>query len=142
MYVTYRPAGGEPTRYHFDQDAINNMEAEAVERETGLTWGEFGDRLLKGSVLAARALLWMLQRRQHPTLRFADVRFQLSEVDVDMEEAELLRARDAILQQTRDLTPADQQALDIIAGQLAALEVPGDKPAPKARAKNAASPTS
>jgi hypothetical protein len=141
MYLIYKPADEKEQRYHFDQASVTNFEAEGVERETGLTWTEFGERLQKNSVLALRALLWMLQRRIHPTLKFRDVSFKLGEVDVEPEDSELLGARDA-LRAIDNPTDEDVDKLRQIDEMLAAREVPEDATAPKALASSDASPTS
>lgn len=140
MYLIYKPADGDEQRYHFDQASVTNFEAEGIERETGLTWTEFGERLQKNSVLALRALLWMLQRRVHPTLKFKDVSFKLGEVEAEMEPAELLAARENILAAGETDETAEQLAL--VDAELAKLGVDPETPAPKALASSDASPTS
>jgi hypothetical protein len=140
VYLIYTPADDKEQRYHFDQASVTNFEAEGIERETGLTWTEFGERLQKNSVLALRALLWMLQRRVHPTLKFKDVHFLLGEVQAEMEPAELLAARENILAAGETDETADQLAL--IDAELAKLSVDPETPAPKAPASSDDSPTS
>lgn len=56
---------------------LTNVEAIAIERVTGLDLGDFAERQQHGSVLASTALVWVLCKRQEPTLRFDDVTFDL-----------------------------------------------------------------
>lgn len=68
--------------YSFDEGDISNREAMAIERTTGVTFGEFGKLLEQGSMLGLTALVWTVQRRTNPTLKFGDVDFKLGDVDV------------------------------------------------------------
>lgn len=54
---------------------ITNKEAMAIERATGLDFGEWQDKVDSGSVLAQTALVWVIRRRDDPTLRFDDVEY-------------------------------------------------------------------
>ena len=141
MYVIFR-SDGEEQRYHFDAVKVTNFEAEAVERETGWTWSEFGERLQRNSVTAMHALLWILQRRVHPTLKYRDVAFDMGQIEVEPELSELYEARDAA-QDDRSLS--DERRAEILAQIATEIEKLGgqpEQPAPKARARNAAAPTS
>ncbi len=68
--------GGE-TFLVLDFDSVMSDEAEALE-DTGMTWGEMADGLLKGSAKAMRRLAWLLERRENPELELADVNFKMS----------------------------------------------------------------
>lgn len=94
MFFKYMPEDGEAQEWWFDPNKVRSQEAEAIEKRTGWDWGEFGFHLLKGSALARRALLWTYLRRTHHVLRFEDVDFALSEVELEysLEEVEALRA--------------------------------------------------
>ena len=89
MYVTYKPEGGDVQEWAFHPRKMPSHEAEAIEHATDMTWAEFSAQVLKGSVRARRALLWILLRRQHPTIKFADVAFTMDELDLSMDSAEL-----------------------------------------------------
>lgn len=119
MFLVYRPSSsdrGEPEEFHFDPAAFPNLDAEAIERETGLTWNEFQLAVQKGSTISRRALLWAFRRRTHRTLKISDVRFEVGEVDLvyDAEEmADLLAQARAVEPTTADM--ATQQTAAIAA---------------------------
>jgi hypothetical protein len=98
MRLVYAPEGQpEPTTWAVDLGKLRTMEVEAIERLTGLDYGStFKERLLKGNSLARRALLFTLQRRQHPTLKFADVDFADDELRLEFGLAELQAMRSAV----------------------------------------------
>lgn len=140
MYLVYKPADGDEQRFQFSPEKMTSFEAESIERETGLTWQEFGEKLQRNSVIAMRALLWVLQRRVHPTLKLRDVSFAMSEVDIEAEPHELAAAREAVENDTT-LSDEDRAAqLALIDEQVA--KIGAEHAVPKARGKNADSPTS
>lgn len=93
MFFVYQPDEGDRQEWWFDPHKIKTREAEAIEKKTGWDWEEFGTHLIKGSVVARRALLWMFLRRVHPVLKFEDLDFAVSEVTLEYskEELELIR---------------------------------------------------
>ncbi|HET6504619.1 MAG TPA: hypothetical protein VFG87_28050 [Amycolatopsis sp.] len=108
MFLIYKPGDGEEQEWWFDPQDMRVKEAEAVEKRTGWDWTEYFIHLLAGSVLARRALLWTFQRRIHPTLRFEDVDFAMSELTLEYDQAELQRLRDKTAEQ--DGVTAEQLA--------------------------------
>jgi hypothetical protein len=96
MYLVYRPEDGEEQRWTFNPKKIRAAEAEALEKRTGWDFEEFGLHLLKGSVLARRALLWTYLRRVHHTLRFEDVDFAVGEVELQYDKDELTLMREQV----------------------------------------------
>lgn len=89
MQLVYAPEGAEAQRWEFDPNKIMNVEAEAIERETGWTFSEFGQQFLKGSTTARHALLWIMLKRKTPGLKYAEVQFAMDEVDVVFTDEEL-----------------------------------------------------
>jgi hypothetical protein len=73
----------EGTKYTFDPNHVGNDEAMAIERVTAGTFTQWTDALTAGSVTALTALVWILQRRDNPKAKFADVRFDMGEFDVE-----------------------------------------------------------
>lgn len=142
MFVILKSADGEMQRYPFDSEQVNEFEAIGIEKETGWTWGEFGDRLNKNSALAIKALLWTVQKRVHHNLKFADVHFTMGQVSVEPEPQELTAARDAVIEDRKLDDHARAARLEEIYEQMDAVGVPRDTPAPKAPAKSVASDTS
>jgi len=96
MFLIYRPADGDEQRWTFKPAKVSVFEAEAVEMRTGWTYDEFVINAKKGSAKARRVLLWMLQRRQHPTLRLEDVHFEMGELELEFDAMELQDMRDTV----------------------------------------------
>lgn len=109
MLLTYRPEGADERRWTFTPDRLLSSEAEAIEKVTGLTYEEFGQALIKGSMTARRALLWVLLKREDAPLRYSQVDVPVGAVSVDYELHELKAIRDA-LAANRDLSDADRDA--------------------------------
>ncbi len=72
-------------QYEFDQDRFMLSEARAIEKVCGVTFKEWGDLLSGGSMEALAALVWIVQKRENPELRFSDVDFPVGSVTVEDE---------------------------------------------------------
>lgn len=115
MRLVYSPEGQEePTRWEFKLGKLRSLEVEKIEQLTGWNYGlEYKDKLLNGNSLARRALLFTLQRRSHPHLKFADVDFADDELLVEMSLDELRDARSNA--ETSPAIPEDRRALVLAA---------------------------
>lgn len=71
--------------FEFDQSRITNVEGMAIERATGMLFGEWAEGLKKGSMLAQTALVWVVKKREDPTLRFDDIVYETLDVEDDGE---------------------------------------------------------
>lgn len=91
MFLVYKPEDGEEQRWEYRPGRLRVMEMEAIEKHTGgLAYAtEFKAQLLKGQTAARRALLWTFLRRQHPTLKFADVDFFDDELQLERTKGEV-----------------------------------------------------
>lgn len=67
--------------FEFDESHMTNVEGMAIERATGMLYGEWAEALQKGSMLAQTALVWVVKKRREPALRFDDVVFSSVEVE-------------------------------------------------------------
>lgn len=97
MLVTYKPEDGSEQSWQFDFKRVRRSEAIILEKQygAGRTWGQFAMACMQGSAEALTLLLWMLQRRGHPALRFEDVPdFYLDEIDLDFGADEWRQMRD------------------------------------------------
>jgi hypothetical protein len=106
----YKPEGVDPKSWDFDPNKLMNPEAEAIERLTGMTYGEWLQALGKSSMLALHGLLYVMLKREIPTLKWDDVQFSMSEVDIEVDDeegAELLEALDARVAAGDELTPEE-----------------------------------
>jgi hypothetical protein len=95
MQFVYKPEGAEPKKWDFQPDKLMSPEAEAIERLTKMTFGEWSQAVTKGSMLALHGLLYVLLKREIPTLKWDAVTFSLSEVDfelTDQETADMIAA--------------------------------------------------
>ena len=80
--------------FEFDTDRLLNVECIAIEKATRLTVDQWQAGLNSGSAVAITALVWVLRKRQEPTLRYEDVAFPMSsfeplpepEADEDLED--------------------------------------------------------
>jgi hypothetical protein len=92
MIVTFK-YGGEELRWDFHPARLMSVEAEAIEKVTGLTYAEWGAALLKGSAGSSRALVWVLRKRSEPTLRYRDVDFPIGDLGIDLDAEEKAAVR-------------------------------------------------
>lgn len=109
MIIIYAPEGVERRTWNLKEVRFMSSEAEAVERATGLEWQEAKARVVKGSMLALRAVTWVLLKRDQPTLRYTAFDPAENEigVDLDAEEWGVLREE---LAASEDLSDAERAA--------------------------------
>lgn len=74
--------------YEYDPERLLNTEAIALQRHTGFTPPEFGERLGKGDAIAMTGLVWLLWRREGKHVRWEDVEFDFADFQVDTEDEE------------------------------------------------------
>ncbi|MGW7435714.1 hypothetical protein [Streptomyces sp. NPDC054849] len=70
MIILYRPADGEERR--FDVKSVRTSEAQVVERTTDMTWGALKRGIRDDDPTAMRGIVWVLLKRETPTLRWSD----------------------------------------------------------------------
>jgi len=112
--IIYTPEGCEPREWDFEPKRLLNVEAELIEDVTGWTFDEFGANFLKGSTKARHAALWVMLKRETPTLKYAQVQFSLGELDVEFTAQERLLFRAALEAKaaSEGLDEKEQKALD------------------------------
>ena len=114
MIIAYSPEGEEPKSWDLGEVKLMATEAETIERLTDWTWSEITERLAKGSMIALRSVVFVLAKRDDPTLRYNQFNPPTTELDywLDAEEREAMRER----VETADLSEAERervlQALD------------------------------
>lgn len=69
--------------YALDRETILNTEFIAIERATGFRMAELFAELAESSMVAITAVVWILRCREEPGLRFEDVQFAISELDLE-----------------------------------------------------------
>lgn len=114
MKFVYKPEGIEPRSWDFKPEKLLNPEAEAIERHTGWTFGEWVGKLGDTSMLALHGLLYVLLKRSSPTLKWDEVQFSLDEIglEADDDEAPALRAHLEEKAATEGLSVEEQATLD------------------------------
>lgn len=106
MYLVYTPDGQEPQRFPYNPRKMMSPEMEAIERVTGRGFSQFTTEVLQGNALCRRALLWVLQKRKHPTLKFAEVEFAWDELKLEHSKQEF----ELMISQVIDSTTGAEQA--------------------------------
>lgn len=137
MLLKYTPEGTDGQSWAFSPDKLLSSEAEAIERVTKMTYAEFGVAIIKGSATARRALLWVLLKRDEPTLKHASLDVPVGAIVLEYEPHELVQMR-AEAENSDELTEAERRlALDFFDNELA--EKGDDVEAPKAPVSKLAS---
>lgn len=70
MIIAYSPEGEKPKSWDLREIKLMATEAEQIERLTDWTWNEASQRLKKGSMISLRAIVYVLAKRDDPTLRY------------------------------------------------------------------------
>jgi hypothetical protein len=119
VIIRYVEDGTERVWDNFKPDRMMSPEAEVIEKITGMSFTEWGQALLNGRVLAGRALVFVLKKREDPTIRFRDVAFPVGDLKVDLDEDEKKLVREALA--TADLDDEErEQALAALGPEPAA----------------------
>lgn len=130
MKLIYAPEGSEPETFDFGYWKFRSKdEAEVLERHLGMSWGEIKTQGLAGHVGVLRHLLWVLQKRTHPTLKLIDVDPYAGELKLDMDVEDMRRLRGDVNDMTAD--PEQKQSIldgldEQIAVKIAALAEAGE----------------
>lgn len=122
MIITFSPAGEPSHRFEWTPDEVRSDEAELMELKFGDTWDTFNQLLLKGSMRARRVLLWHLQRRDHPTLKFEDVSFPAGSVHLEFNVDEYQKLRKGAETAAGITDEQREQALKMIDAEIAKAE--------------------
>lgn len=91
MKIIYTPEGGSKRTWDLDPDNPPWDVAFATEKATGWPWGEFAQRMVQGSHIALRALIWALRKRQEPKLQIDGVEVVLSELDFEDDDEDVVQ---------------------------------------------------
>jgi hypothetical protein len=97
VYLVYKPEGSEePKRWKYQPKKFMSPEREMLEKLTGKNFTEFSTAVLQGNSRCRRALLYLYQKREHPTLKFDDVDFAWDELTLEHSKGELLLMREQL----------------------------------------------
>ncbi|OQR64782.1 hypothetical protein B6E66_07430 [Streptomyces maremycinicus] len=107
MFLVYKPEGSEePQRWPYNPRKLMSAERENIERLTGATWGDFTKKVVEGSSLCRRALLFTFLKRSNPPLKFDDVDFAWDELELAYSKGELEQLRET----AAESAPAEMRA--------------------------------
>lgn len=87
MILRYTPKDGAPQLWDLSTVRFLSSEGETVERTIGVEWSDACSRnalVLRKSVTARRALLWVLLKRNQPALRYSAFDPAIDEIDVTL----------------------------------------------------------
>lgn len=131
MKLTYTPEGsGTPQTWRYEPGKLLSSEAIAIEKVTDWAYEEFGLHLLQRSMLARKALLWVLLKRAEPTLRFDQIDPPVSAIELEYDLDELAEMRAAV-EKSEEFTDTERrEALAALDEEIAKSEA-GDGEAPK-----------
>ena len=132
MIIIFHPEGGERRTWNLKELRFMSSEAETVERSTGLEWQQAKARVIKGSMLALRAIVWVLVKREDPTLRYSAFDPAENEIGVDYDAEEWSVIREEITvrpdmdEETRAATLAqlDAEAANAVTSEPEGEEIP------------------
>ncbi|KAF4408654.1 hypothetical protein [Streptomyces lycii] len=98
MILVYKPETGEAQRWDLDNVKATFAEAKAAEAVANFSWVRLGQELGEGNLAVLQAALWILRKREEPTLKFADLEdLPLGAVAVEHSPAEKQFMREHIL---------------------------------------------
>jgi hypothetical protein len=106
LIIVYTPAGGEPE--HYDARTLLTSEASIVARTVDMKWPKVKEGLTDEDLEAMRAVVWVLRKRQTPTLRFAEFDPGVDEMVTRYDKGEVeawVSSAFALLDADPELTP-------------------------------------
>lgn len=124
MILVYTPDTGDEKRWDLAEVKVTFAEAKAAERAGNFTWRKLEQELTDGNVEALQAAVWVLRKRDEPTLRFAD----LESLPIDAIRTEYSADEKAFLKASveadPDMTDSEKEAALAVLGLT-------DEPSPK-----------
>lgn len=120
MKFIYQPEGAEPREWEFKPERLMNPEAEAIERLTNMTFGEWVEAVPKMSMLALHGLLYVLLKREMPTLKWDEVVFCADDLRLDLDDDEKADMRRQLLakESSGQITEDEREALAELSADL------------------------
>ncbi|GAA2681694.1 hypothetical protein [Actinoplanes palleronii] len=110
MLVTYKPEDGEPKTWEWIPGRVRISECAIAEKVFGKSWEVLVAEVQQGSAQARRVLLWHLQRREHPLLRFEDAPdFYADELLIEYDASELRAMRDGVAKSSGGMSVAERE---------------------------------
>jgi hypothetical protein len=110
--ITYTPEGREdnPLVFDFEFDTVMSPECIAIEDLTRRNWDDIPTAFFSGNMRVIHALLYVLMKRSHPTMRPDELEFSPREVVRDVTDAESRRLLEALESMDQSEWTAEQRA--------------------------------
>lgn len=89
MKFVYAPKDGQRHEWPFEPGDLLNVEAAAIKKLTGMSFGEWAKAMQDGDPDAYHGFIWVMQKRESPTLRSTDVQFRVGECSFDFDDEEV-----------------------------------------------------
>lgn len=121
MIIVYRPADGEER--HFDFRSVRTSEAQIVERTTDMKWSEITLGVRDDDPTALRGIVWVLLKRETPTLRWSDFDPLVDELVSRLDSREVERTAEGIVKLPEDKREQAIAELRFYAADPAAVDV-------------------
>lgn len=131
--LIYTPEGAEPRTYDFAFGRIMIAERKAIEKACGMPWDDVKQGFFQNDGAVIHAVLWVLLKRDLPTLRLDQVEFCEDEIERDLNDDEA-RAMLAELEAQSCLDDAAARVVDELRERLDVDDDGVDGAAPKAEA--------
>lgn len=117
--LVYSPEGAEPKEWSFSFGRLLSPERIAIERLTGLGWTEVQRGFFGNQGAVVHALLWVMLKRDIPTLRAEEVVFCDDEIELDLTDEEAAEAIREMKASRGGLTDEQAEALAELEQRLA-----------------------
>lgn len=91
MKFRYAPEGPEPREWPFQPGKMSSTDAIDIEARTGLAFRDWERSMFNGSILATKALLFCLLRRDNPSLVWDQLEFLAGDCSLFWDDDDLKR---------------------------------------------------
>lgn len=119
MRFIYAPEGVDPKTWDFAPGKMISPEAEVIERKTGMRFSEWEFAVQNGSMLALHGLLFVLLKREQPSLQWDQIMFSFGECtwELDDDEVATALARLDVLAKEGRLTEREAEFYEVLKAQ-------------------------
>lgn len=131
MQLVYKPEGADRQVWEFEPGRMLSPEAEAIEEVTGRNFNDAIAGIQGGNMKCTRAFLWVMLKREIPTLKFSELQIRVDEVDFELTDDEVRTGLAALREREANGEKFDAQTQALYETLQAA--DPGPAPAPPAQ---------
>ncbi|WP_330348174.1 hypothetical protein [Streptomyces sp. NBC_00582] len=72
MIIVYAPEGGTKEAFEVARGKLRASEIQIIERTADARWNDIKEAVSEGDLNAMRTVVWVLKKREQPSLRFAE----------------------------------------------------------------------